>query len=127
VSDPEGLIASLDAALLANGEDVILRRQVGERPNVVNIDIGVRAGVRSYQPHELVGDIKQTDSHVIISPTQIREAQWPGGSLPNQKVDPSLPRMADRCIIAGRDRAVEVVNPFYVNGELVRIEMRVLG
>lgn len=123
-----GEVEALDAALKTAGADIILRRVVGMAPNSINIDVTVRAAVRSYQAAELVGDIKQTDSKVIISPTQIAQAQWPGGELPSSSVaDPSLPRKGDRMVIAGRVRNIEVVDPFYVDDELVRIEMRVLG
>ncbi len=122
------LIAALDRHLARAGADIVLRRVVGQAPNLVNIDVTVRAAVRSYQPTELVDGISQTDSFVIISPTHIAAAQWPGGELPSATVaDPSLPRRLDRVIIAGRVRNVEVVDPLYVEGELVRIEMRVLG
>jgi hypothetical protein len=120
------LIAALDAALAQAGEDAILRRIVGTAPNTINIDVVVRASVRSFQPVELVGGISQTDSHVIISPTQIANAQWPGGELPSPTVaNPTLPRINDRLIINGRVRSIQVVDPIYIGGELVRIEMRV--
>jgi hypothetical protein len=120
------LIAALDAALAQAGEDTILRRIVGTAPNTINIDVVVRASVRSFQPVELVGGISQTDSHVIISPTQIANAQWPGGELPSPTVaNPTLPRINDRLIINGRVRSIQVVDPIYIGGELVRIEMRV--
>lgn len=123
-----GEIEALDAALERAGADIILRRVVGTAPNTISIDVTVRAAVRSYQAAELVGDIKQTDSKVIISPTQIAQAQWPGGELPSATVvDPSLPRKLDKMVIDGRVRTIEVVDPFYVNDVLVRLEMRVLG
>lgn len=123
------LIASLDAHLRARGTDVTLRRVTGSAPSTTNHDVNVRAAVRSYTAEELVGDVKQTDSHVIISPTQILAAGWPGtGEVASATVaDPSLPRRLDKLVIAGRVRAIEAVDPIYVNNELVRVEMRVLG
>lgn len=120
-------IAALDHALERAGEDVILRRVVGQAPNSANIDVTIRAAVRSYNPEELVGGISQTDSKVIISPTGIAAAQWPGGTPTGATIDPSLPRRLDKVVIAGRIRNIEVVDPIYVQNELVRIEMRVLG
>lgn len=123
------LLASLDAHLAARGTDITLRRVTGSAPSTVNHDITVRAAVRSYSPEELVGDIKQTDSQVIMSPTQILAAGWPGtGEVPSATVaDPTLPRRLDRVVIAGRVRNIEVVDPIYVGNELVRLELRVLG
>lgn len=112
-------IAALDNALARAGSDITLRRVTGTAPSLTNTDVTVRATVRSYQPQELVGGIAQIDSHVIISPTQIVAANWPG--------DGSLPRKLDKMVIAGRVRNIEVVDPIYVGGELVRLEMRVLG
>lgn len=119
-------VASLDAALAAAGETIALRRVYGTAPNTINVDLpGVPAAVRSYQPVELVGGISATDIRIIISPTRIAEAQWPGGELPSATVaDPSLPHKNDKAIVAGRLRNIEVVDPIYVRGELARIEMR---
>ena len=128
MADAQGLIADLDDDLAESGEDIVLRRVVGTLPNTVNVDVTVRAVVRSYQPDELINGITQTESLVIISPTQIATAQWPGGELPSSTVaNPSLPRKGDKAVIAGRVRNIEVAQPFVVEGELVRIEMRVLG
>lgn len=122
-------VAALDVALARAASFVTLRRQVGMAPNVANIDLpNVPAAVRSYGATELVGDIKQTDSHVVISPTPIVKAQWPGGELPGAiAADPSLPRRNDQLVIAGRVRNIEVVDPIYIGFDLVRIEMRVSG
>src|SRR3954464_11365478 len=120
------LIDALDGALAAVGEDVVLRRIVGTGANVANIDVTCRAAVRSPTAQELRAGFVQTDSVVILSPTQIRAAQWPGG-VPAGTVHPELPRKGDKLRIQGRSRAVESVNPIFVAGELVRIELRVLG
>ena len=121
-------IAALDSALSRAGQDIVLRRIYGQSPKTNYVDVTVRAAVRSYSPEELVGGINQTDSKVIASPTDIARAGWPGGELPSAiVVDPSLPRINDVAIIDGRKRNIQVVNPIYVLGELVRIEMRVLG
>lgn len=112
-------IADLDDALAEYGADVVLRRISGTAPSTTNTDVTVRAAIRSFQPQELVGGIVQTDSRVIISPTQITAAGWPG--------DGTLPRPNDRLVIAGRVRNVKVVDPIYIGDELVRIEMAVAG
>jgi hypothetical protein len=122
-------VGALDDALLRAGTDITLRRVLGVAPTTTSYDVTVRAAVRSFQPEELVGGISQTDSHVIISPTQIAAAGWPGdGESPSVTVpDPTLPRINDKLVIAGRVRNVKVVQPIYINGELVRIEMNVSG
>lgn len=124
------LIERLDRALEKNGQDVVLRRTVGSASQV-NIDVTCRAMVRDYAPQELVGQIIQGDSHVIISPTQITAAQWPGGqpiASPPVQTDPRVPRPnQDKVIVAGRLRNVQAATPIYVVGELVRIEMQVRG
>jgi hypothetical protein len=112
-------IVDLDDALAEYGADIVLRRVTGVAPSTTNIDVTVRAAVRSFQPQELVGGIMQTDSRVIISPTQITAAAWPG--------DGTLPRANDKLVIAGRVRNVKVVDPIYLGDDLVRIEMAVAG
>ena len=128
---PSAEVAALDQDLQLVGEDVILRRIYGLAPRTNNVDVKVRAAVRTFQPSELLGGINQTDNKVIMSPTQIAEAQWPGGELPSATVvDPTLPRITDRIIIQGRVRTILVVQPIYgafAADGLSRIEMRVLG
>jgi hypothetical protein len=125
---PEFVIGKLDDALAKAGEDIVLRRIYGQAPRTNYVDVTVRATVRSFSPEELVGGINQTDSKVIISPTDIANAGWPGGEIESTTVvNPSLPRINDFAIINGRKRAIQVVDPIYVQDELVRVEMRVLG
>ncbi len=114
--------------LATAGEDIVLRRIYGQAPRTNNVDVTIRAAVRTFSPSELLGGIMQTDSKVIISPTDIANAQWPGGEIASSTTaDPTLPQITDRVIIQGRTRTIAVVQPIYVDGELVRIEMRVNG
>jgi hypothetical protein len=113
-------IAALDEALATVGEDIVLRRVNGEDPNTTNVDVTCRAVVRTFEPEELVGGIAQTVSRVIISPTEINAVGWPESG-------PNIPRRLDQVIIAGRIKDIEAVDPIYVGGRLVRIELRVLG
>lgn len=123
-------IEDLDADLAAAGEDIVIRRLVGTGSNPINVDVRVRAVVRAFRPEELVGTISQTDSMVILSPTEITEAQWPGGqpigSAP-ATVDPRIPKIGDKAIIQGKPRKISFVKPFIEGGELVRIELTVAG
>ena len=112
-------IEGLNRALARVGQDVVLRRMVSGSP----VDVTCRASVRSPSAQELEAGFTQTDSVVILSPTPITAASWPG--------DSSLIRgggaSGDKVKIDGRFRNVEKVNPIRVGGTLVRYELRVLG
>lgn len=123
-------VRALDDALRDVGEDVVIRRMVGTGNAAAYVDVAVRAVVRAFAPNELVGTISQTDSLVILSPTQITEAQWPGGlpvSASPYVPDPRVPRINDRAIIQGKVRTISFVKPILEDGELVRIELTVAG
>jgi len=122
-------VSALDNALLRGGSDITLRRITGTVPTLTNVDVTVRAAVRSYQPQELVGGISQTDVQVTISPTQINALPWPGnGETASTTVsDPTLPRRGDKFVIAGRVRNIEVVDPIYIDGTWVRADCRASG
>lgn len=119
-------IAALDRAVARTGETIILRRTTGTNPQTW-IDVELMAVVRGYKPVELVGGLAQTDAFVALSPTDINRAQWPGGQSPSATGDARVPRKGDRVVMQGRARNVETVAPIYVRGELVRVEMRVIG
>lgn len=128
------LIAALDDALREAGEDVILRRVVGNAPNQVNIDVTCRARVDGIalgqRPPE---GPKEATFSLIISPTQINENQWPGGSipmLPPFNVDQRIPRIGgpDKILMRGENpRTIVFSDPKIIGGELVRIDLRVAG
>ena len=124
---PESAISALDRSLAVNGISVTLRRLAGSPPNQFNLDVQVQVFLRSFRPYELTGGIVGTDSKIILSPTQIADAQWPGGSNPTLSVDPSIPVIGDKLIVAGRLRDVKLVNPIYLNSVLVRIELAIKG
>jgi|SRR5215207_1897564 len=108
-------IEALDRALARAGEDVVLRR-VG----TPNIDVTCRASVRSPRADELAAGYTQTESIVILSPSEITAAGWPapirGGGASGDKVR-----------IQGRFRNIEHANPIHVAGVLVRYELKVVG
>lgn len=127
------LVASLDSALAAVGEDVIVRRVVGSGAAAQNIDVRCRASARALSSESLNGSVTQTVWDVTLSPTQIIAAQWPGG-LPatiNPMSDPRVPRATqDKLIFIDRDHrecAISSAKPIYVNGDLVRISLLVTG
>ena len=127
MTDAEQAIADLDAALASDGEWIELWRETGTQK--IPFKVRCRAFVRGYAAQELVGGIAQTDSKIVMSPTEIIRAGWPG---PNSSATPTnqdrrMPRKGDGVVIAGRKRAVEAAGGIYVAAELVKIEMRVLG
>lgn len=127
------LVSALDDALAGYGEDVILRRVIGTAPNQANIDVTCRARVDAATVQQISAGIPATDLNVIISPTQINNAQWPGGTipaLPPFNLDQRVPRAgpSDKILMRGQaPKAVAFVDPKIINGELVRIHMRVTG
>jgi hypothetical protein len=100
-------IAELDKSLAEDGEDIILRRVVGSSPTTQQfIDVTCRAFVRGYAAEDLIASITQRQRRVILSPTQINRAQWPGGQALSVVNDPRIPskNRGDKCIILS-DRA----------------------
>lgn len=109
-----GEIAALDDALRRAGETIIIRRYTAPtgspRPKS---DVSVLAAVRAINATEIVGDIDQTGSVAIVSPTGL---------------DALLPLVkGDMAIIQGREREIELPKPFYVQDVLCRIELLVKG
>lgn len=111
-------VADLDAALAEDGENVVLRR-------TGVTDLTVRAFVRGVSPEQLAAGVKQDNSNVIISSTEIIEAGWPGTVSDTE--DTRVPKLSDKLVIASRVRQIEFVAPIYVAGELVRMDIRVTG
>lgn len=125
----EAEIAKLDRMLASRGEDVILQRITGTANQAV-ASVTCRGFVRGYAPHELLAipASTQADCHVVIGPTEILAAQWPGARIASSQVpDPSLPRQGDKLVIAGKPRTIQRVDARRVAGTLVRIDMQVAG
>jgi hypothetical protein len=84
---------------------------------------------------QIAAGIPATEMNVILSPTQINDAQWPGGqvpALPPFNLDQRVPRAGttDKVILKDRGeppRAVTRSDPKFINGELVRINLRISG
>lgn len=128
------LIAALDAALLDGAwEEVILRRSVGGAPNVVTVDVTCIARVDAVNAPLSAPGPKQQVYDIIMSPTQINQAQWPGGTvpaLPPFNVDQRIPRVGGPDVILMRGenpRTVIFSDPKLVGGEPVRLNLRVAG
>lgn len=108
---PAQAIAALDRQLAAHGQSVIHRRFTGS-PRVPT-DTPLRAFVRAVKEEEIVGEIKQTASKVIVSPTDTVSV-WPI-------------KESDVFVIDGKQRDISQVKPFKMDDELVRCELMVAG
>jgi len=123
-------IAALDDALALAGEDAILRRVVTRSNVKVNSDVTCRAAVRGVSAEQIMGTIAATDLNVILSPTQITAAAWPGqdDSTPGgSTVNQALPRITDFVVVQGKPRQVKVSKPIYVGGVWCRTDLVVAG
>lgn len=114
-------VSDLDRAMAEDGEDVILRRTASG----TDTDVTCRAFVRGVSPEQLAAGVKQDNSNVILSPSEIIDAGWPG--TVSDLVDSRVPTTNDWIVIAGRVRKIGFVAPIYVGGELVRLDIRVTG
>lgn len=121
---------ALDAALAARSEDITLRRQIAAGTNVANIDVPCRARVDTVSAEEIAGTIAVSDLKVIMSPTQILAAQWPGGVPANPVTnsgDPRMPRITDFVIARGKVRQIKMVDPKIIGDEWVRVNLIAAG
>ncbi len=123
--------AALDAALATAGEDIVLRRQIASGSSIANIDVTCRARLDTVGTEEIAGTIAVSDLKVIMSPTEILAAQWPGGVpvYPVSNVtDPRIPRITDFVVARGKQRQVKLVDPKFIGAEgWCRINMVVAG
>ena len=122
---------ALDAALLDAGEDIIVRRQIAAGTNIANIDVTCRARVDTVGANEIAGTIAVSDLKIIMSPTEILAAQWPGG-VPAYPVsnasDPRIPRITDFVVARGKQRQVKMVDPKIIGVDgWCRVNMVVAG
>jgi len=127
VTEVEQLIADLDEELARDGQDIKLQRLTGTQQ--IPFEAHCRAFVSPITAEQLIAGITQDSSNVILSPTQIIAAGWPGpnSSKTPTTVDRRVPTPNDKVVIAGKVRQISASMPIYVDGELVRINLRVLG
>lgn len=105
---PAQMIADLDAALAAVGQDVLLRKT-----NTAVGQLAARARVRGYKPDEIVGLIGAGDTKIVISPTGLEAF--------------GIPPANGFVVVNGVPRRIMMPNPIYVGGTLVRIDLQVRG
>lgn len=120
--DPAREISRLDRSLAKRGSPVTLRR-VGSP----NVDVDLPAQMTFGRDLTEDGGVSQNEFDVILSPTKIIEAGWPGALAQTDGTDPLVPRRNDRIIANGRSYTVTAPNPAYLNGVLVRIDLKVRG
>lgn len=123
-------LRALDAALARSGEEIVLTRTVRRSGSDITVPVTCRAAVRALKLEEVVGNFQMSDQLVILSPSQIFAAAWPGqdDDIPvGSTVDHRIPRANDIVKARGRDMRVILPKSFFVAGELVRIELVVRG
>lgn len=114
--NPQAAIAALDRAVAAAGSDFTLTRESGLESNVA-LSIQIRAAKRGRISTELTDAVRQEDSTVVLSPSEMLRHQW---SWPARAGD----KLADK---AGHVYSVEHVDPIEISGTIVRYDMRVRG
>jgi hypothetical protein len=97
---PSQAISMLDRQLAAHGQAV----KVGAVP--------MSGFVRGYRPQELIGEIKQSDRLVIVSPTSFG-------------ID--APPSTGFIVVDGQPRRIQATGMIKLNDVLVRIEYQVTG
>lgn len=112
---PTEAIAALDEALRIAGVDAVLRRVSGTAQTVTNT-CNLRVNVRQFKPVELVGEVKQGDRQVILSPTEMTAQSFP-----------APPRRNDKLLLRGKQYNIEAVDPIEMANVLVRVELIVRG
>ncbi len=122
-------IADLNMSLAADGEWIELRRLYGTQ--LVPVSVTCRAFVRIINgTQEVAAGITQRVANIILSPSEIIAAGWPGPWTPsaaepvNPGTDRRVPRKNDKAVTKSIVWNIEVPKPIYVDDELVRIELR---
>lgn len=123
-------IRELDKSLADDGEWIEIWRLTGTQ--LIPVKVRCRAKVNNLGAQDLISGIKQDTSEVILSPTEIIRAGWPGPETrpvtkASTTIDRRVPQTGDKAYIKGKPRQVDVGLPTYVDDELVRIKLRVLG
>lgn len=127
------LLAQLDRRLEQRGEAIALRKRTQAGSTTSWIDCTVPAIIRSLTVEQLIGSITQQNFFMIISPTHLTRAQWPGGRTPAatgsliSPSDPRIPTTSDQVIFRGRTTGIQRVAPVFDSGECIRIELSVIG
>jgi hypothetical protein len=123
---PAGSISRLDGSLARRGEDVVLTRMVKIAGSMVAVSVTCRASVRAVKATELDDNMKLTDLALVISPTQILAANWPGVdelTPSGSGVDQHVPRITDQISVQGKSGNIVLVKPIRLAGTWVRCDL----
>lgn len=122
-------IARLDAALAEAGSTITLQRVGPSSGSVVVLGaVDCPAAVRPVgrsMADGLAGSVAMSDDHIIISPTPLVVAGWTSGRAGSG--EEIVPMKGNRVLIGGRQRTIDSATAIRVQGEIVRIEMLVVG
>jgi hypothetical protein len=120
---PQEAIAALDAGLAQAGETIRLMRLASPPASGIAAVVTCLAAVRGYDPSDISpgSGITQQDQKMILSPTLIVAAGWPGAGLS------PVPRQGDRIVSNRGPLTIQDAAGTYVQDVLVRIEARVRG
>lgn len=112
------LVDELNSGLAMAGESVSLRRLATPPATGFIYQVDCLAVIRGYSPSELAAGsgITQEDQKMILSPTALTAAGWPG-----------VPRRGDRVVTNRGVMTVQAAAGLYVQDALVRIELTVRG
>ncbi len=120
---PSDAIADLDRELAERGEPVRLQRLNGAARIPVTVECLAFVTPRA-QPEALVDGVLQRDYDVVLSPTAITAAGWPGAAPRFRDQDPRVPIKGDRILTARGPLTVQVAfgRAMGVPRTLVRID-----
>lgn len=120
---PDEAIAALDDALETAGETVTLRRLAKPPATGIIAEVVCKGLLRGYAPSDLVPGtgIGQQDQKMILSPSAIIAAGWPGGG------GSPVPQQGDRLRTNRGTLTVQAAAGIYMADTLVRIELQAKG
>ena len=125
-------VARLDRQLRLRGEEVLLQRQTGSSTQSLT-KATVRGVVKTLGIQQLIGGISQTNYIVIISPSDLRRAGWPGAitaTIPTAGLplkDGVIPTTSDKMWFRAALKSISRVDALYDGDDCVRIEMYCTG
>ena len=122
----------LDRQMRLRGEKVQLIRTIGASTQS-RVRANIRGIVKTLGIAQLIGGITQTNYIVIISPTDLRRAGWPGantatippGTTSNK--DGVIPPPSDAMVFRASQKAISRADAIYDGDECVRIELSCIG
>jgi hypothetical protein len=127
VSDADQEIAFLDDALARDGSLVTLQRLTKAANAMIPFSVDAMAFIRAFRPTELTQVVIQGDVRVIMSPTEITKAGWPGAVPAPGIADKRVPLKLDRLVTKDGTLTIQGANGTFINSNLVRIDIWARG